>query len=82
MALYGGAPSEERPLQNCLWQNGTFFSTYIAPSDFYLFGILKYAVRRERFVSDDVVTEEVAASTEFELIQEGVDSRVSRGQGC
>jgi hypothetical protein len=33
-------------------------------------------------VSDEKVNEEVAASTEFELIQEGVDSHVSRGQVC
>ena len=33
-------------------------------------------------MTDDEVSEEVAASTEFELIQEGVDRRVSRGQGC
>ena len=53
-----------------------------SPSDFYFFGILKYAVRGERFVSDDEVSEEVAASAEFELIQEAVHRRVSGGQGC
>jgi hypothetical protein len=82
MAWYGVRLSNDRLLQNCLWQNRAFFPTDIAPSDFYLFGILRFPVRGETVVSDDEVSEEVAARTGFELIQEGVDCHFSRGQGC
>jgi hypothetical protein len=70
MALYGVRLYNDGLLQNCLWQNRAFFPAVIAPSDFYLFGILKCTVRGETFVSDDEVTEAVAVSAELELIQE------------
>jgi histone-lysine N-methyltransferase SETMAR len=39
----------------------------LALSDFHLFGALKDVIRGKRFVSDDGVIEEVAASTQIEL---------------
>jgi hypothetical protein len=49
---------------------GPLFSPDFAPSDFHPFGALKDSINRKRF-EVVVMNEEVAASTELKLVQEG-----------
>jgi histone-lysine N-methyltransferase SETMAR len=58
------------------------YSPDFAPSDFYLFGAFKHAIRGKRFGSDEVF-EEVAASAGFRLVQDGdTCSCFSLAQDC
>jgi hypothetical protein len=47
----------------------TPYRSYLASSDFHLFGALKGAIRGERFASCDGVMEEVAETTKFQPVQ-------------
>jgi hypothetical protein len=47
------------------------YSPDLAPSGFHLLGALESTISMKRFGSDEEVSEEVAASTEVQLVQEG-----------
>jgi hypothetical protein len=58
------------------------FSSDFAPSDFHLFGALKGSIHSKRF-EVVVINEEVAASTQLKLVQEGAKcSYFFLLQGC